>query len=521
MEWSSLQQARSQNEDATELGKEAVSEIARSYVESLTHGLVRSSIQAQGETAAAHEEAEYSLTDRNHLQNFLVEANIRPVRLEYLFKLADCGRIWPRRQEAEGEEFEDEDGTMRTALVTMEELQDPKIARFEVNPAILSVSHVWESQQHPDPWGWQLRSLLGFVESNFGSREKLKFFAEHVRVHYWVFIDFVCLHQYKRSEEEQQFFGRAMRSMHLLYAHRHIGHVIRLEELTPESEKSLEGSIDMYCEATGKFEARPLSDLVLNSTPYSERGWCVAEVQWMSTKDEVFGCSPMPPAVFQERVARGEQGLANGLRLKFTHRSDAKLVSRLQEDVFLQHARQRKRLDAMSLPQCEVSILAAALPHFVNLELLTISSDEEDFGHSILELAHGLERLCPQKLRVLQVMGDGITDADAAALATAAISCKELSKLGIQSDIIGDAGAEALAAAVLDCEKLTEFALDGCYRIADTGVAALAAASFAAPRVKFAMGGHVSQLANRLHHKWGNRTCGVNWDCPPGFARFV
>ena len=48
----------------------------------------------------------------------------------------------------------------------------------------------------------------------------------------------------------------------------------------------------------------------------------------MSTKDEVFGCSPMPRAVCQERVARGDN-----LPLKFTHRSDAKLVSQLQEEV--------------------------------------------------------------------------------------------------------------------------------------------------------------------------------------------
>ena len=115
---------------ATELDKEAVSQIARSYVKSLTalhdDGPVPTSIKAQGEIAARQEEAkEYSFTDPKHLQHFLVDANIRLVRLGYLFKLADAGRVWPRRQEAEGEEFEDADGTMRTALVTMEELQRP------------------------------------------------------------------------------------------------------------------------------------------------------------------------------------------------------------------------------------------------------------------------------------------------------------------------------------------------------------------------------------------------------------
>ena len=64
---------------------------------------------------------------------------------------------------------------------------------------------------------------------------------------------------------------------------------------------------------------------------------------------EVFGCSPMPRAVCQERVAPGEQGLAHGFSLKFTRRSDAKLVSQLQEEVFLQHARQGKGRIARSL----------------------------------------------------------------------------------------------------------------------------------------------------------------------------
>ena len=363
--------------------------------------------------------------------------------------------------------------------------------------AIFSVSHTWESQQHPDPWRWQLRSLLRY----FG---QLQFKAELRGFQIWVFIDFMCLYQYKRSEEEQQVFQKAMRSMHLLYSHRYIRHVIRLEELTPETEKSLEGSIDMYCEATGKFEARPLSKLVLNSTPYSERGWCVAEVQWMSTKDNLRGCSPMSPAVFQERVARGEQGLADGLRLKFTHRSDAKLVSQLQEEVFLQHARQRKVLIARSLPQHEVSMLATALPHFLNLEQLSIFSPAEDFnfGNSILELARSLERLRPEKLTCLEVEGDGIGDAGAAALAAAVASCKGLSRLCIASDDIGDVGAAALAAAVPECKLLRIFILRKCHMIGEAGVAALAAASLAAPWAEFAMGRHVSQLADRLPHKW-------------------
>ena len=119
----------------------------------------------QCDTAARPEGSEHDgLQDPEHLKNFLIEANIRLVRWEYLVKLGEDCRVWPRRQEAELEEFEAE-GEKRSALVTLEEVRGRKLGADVLGcpPAgavIVSVSHTWESQQHPDPWGWQLRSLL-------------------------------------------------------------------------------------------------------------------------------------------------------------------------------------------------------------------------------------------------------------------------------------------------------------------------------------------------------------------------
>ena len=322
----------------------------------------------------------------------------------------------------------------------------------------------------------------------------------------WAFIDFVCLPQYRRSEEEQEFFQRAMLSMHLLYAHHFILGVYRLDELTPESEKSQSGFIQIYCEATGKLEARPFSELVLNSTPYFQRGWCVAEVQWMCAKDMLCGFSPMRPAVFQDRVARGEQGLSDGLALKFTHRSDMKAVVDLQEKVFLQHARQRTKLLGVGLPQRELVILADALPHFKNLQDLQILGPSEGLGGGVVELARALEHLHSERLVAVAFQGKGIRDAGAAALAAAFAACKNLSVIDIESDDIGDAGAEALAAAVAGCRKLRRFRLSDCSRIRDAGIAALASASLMAPDVEFRFLGHVSDLATKSHHKWGKVT---------------
>ena len=260
-----------------------------------------------------------------------------------------------------------------------------------------------------------------------------------------------------------------------------------------ESEKSQSGFIQIYCEATGKLEARPSSELVLNSTPYFQRGWCVAEVQRMCAKDMLYGFSPMSPAVFQDRVARGEQGLADGLALKFTHRSDMKAVVDLQEKV----ARRRTKLLGVGLPHRELVILADALPHFENLQDLQILGPSEGLGGGVIELARALERLHSERLVVVAFQGKGIGDAGATALAAAFAACKNLSVIDIESDDIGDAGAGALAAAVAECRKLRRFRLSDCSRIRDAGVAALAAASLM---------GQVSDLATKSQHKWGKVT---------------
>ena len=214
------------------------------------------------------EEKEYDLENNQHLFDFLIDANIRLVRREYLLHLAREKRLWPRRQEAEHETFQSCDGTVRTALVTLEEY---KWSRH----FILSVSHCWEAKQHPDPFGFQAQELL----------PKLFWFCR------WVFIDFICLPQYCRTAEEQVFFKRAMANMHVLYAHRNVLNVVRLEDLTDESAKaSPPDFIDIYYEeegaepGSGKFGPQPFGKLELNDTPYHERGWCEAEKQWMSTK---------------------------------------------------------------------------------------------------------------------------------------------------------------------------------------------------------------------------------------------
>ena len=344
---------------------------------------------------------EYDLQNPHDLIQFLIDTKIRLVSLRYLTELQKGGRLWPRRQEAEHN------------LVTMEEIESLKHAKFYPHPPvpddihgsyaggaftrnaedpvrIYTVSHCWEAQQHPDPFGFQCRRLLDWFRSS-RSEYGGTFYPDTS----WLFIDYICLPQYKRTEEEEVCFRRAMKAMHVLYAHAAIWHVIRLEDIAPTLHFQLSDFIEIYCESTNKVELRPFAELLLNRVPYSQRGWCIAEVQWMSTKDSIFGYAPLTPTMFQERVKRGLEDREDGLVLKFTHRDDLDIVVRLQETVFLQHSQQRKRLEAYYLSLNELQVLAETLPSFANLEILRVvlkSADEDLFNGCIATLRAAIPR---------------------------------------------------------------------------------------------------------------------------------
>ena len=113
-------------------------------------------------TASAAEETSYGLSEPETLISFLEDAGIRLVRLEYLIELRESGKPLPRRQEAEQEKT----SLGLPALVECSELQeveiDPNTAHMSVmirHPEprrvkvhLVSISHMWESMQHPDPW---------------------------------------------------------------------------------------------------------------------------------------------------------------------------------------------------------------------------------------------------------------------------------------------------------------------------------------------------------------------------------
>ena len=425
---------------------------------------------------------EYTLTKPQDLIDFLVDANVRLVRFEYLRMLARTKQLCPRRQEAELEEFQDDRGNVCTALATLEELKELKyypcletgdksvrasFSLFLGNTApkpvlIVSVSHCWESQQHADPWGFQLWCLAERMERRIAGLTALK------TCQVWVFVDWICLPQYKRTHSEQQFFHHAMTSMHVLYAHADLAWVERLTDLTPDTcMQRAPSSVAIYCEASGALETRPSSELLRNSTQYCRRGWCVAETQWISTRAHITGVAPISPATFQDRVKRGEQDAADGLALQFTHRSDAAAVMRLQEKVFLQQASARTSLVADALPVQEVLDLAESVSYFKSLKQLSLA-DSQVGAEGATALAQGLQG---KNLYTLILDYCEIGDLGAMALADLLPQCSLLMNVSLRGNNIGDAGAAELGPALRasDADDMLEVVDLSCNRLSDEG----------------------------------------------------
>ena len=202
----------------------------------------------------------------------------------------------------------------------------------------MSVSHCWETREHPDPCGHQLELVA--------SSTALYHAAHGVPI--WLFVDYTSLFQYQRNvKEHEDSFRAAMLNMHVLYAH-DLSYTLRVQGLTPEPlwEQFLEREIEVYAEASGRAEPVPIRSLTKNSTPYLQRGWCRAELEWSSCRSDsrrnqridakaAGGLSswdgsnlvepkkanvPQTPDLFKSQIQD----------LKFTHRSDLEPVLQLQ-----------------------------------------------------------------------------------------------------------------------------------------------------------------------------------------------
>ena len=348
--------------------------------------------EALPEVAAKPEDESYDLQDRKAFAKFLIDADIRLVRGRFFKKLHRDGLTLPRRQEADFMA-----AGLLSALVTHEEVKiwaeaeeieentrplddwevtERKAAR---QAKIVSVSHVWESREHADPHGYQLRKL-----------------AEAVDADAWYFYDYVSLYQFKRKvASHEKSFRRAMGNMHMLYAHEHSS-TLRIESLTPADEMRMDATVLVYHAPSDEVKSVPVADLIANRTAYRDRGWCIAELCWSSTRSrgklskeideaeaDTKGQAPMPPEMFVPLFKE---------KLQFTHRSDMDAVLKLQERVFHEKAQKNQILRLAKLSRAEAEVAIRALRHYPVLRRLDITGSRlEDVESFLLALFKALD----------------------------------------------------------------------------------------------------------------------------------
>ena len=220
-------------------------------------------------------------------------------------------------------------------------------------------------------------------------------------------------YQFERHEEEQvDSFDLSMYNMHLLYAHER-SYTFRIDSLTPEDRwenmmKSEDKLVKVYDPQSRTVMPKRLRDLIANRTPYEARGWCMAEIEWSSTRSHSFqhqkidrhkdlkesdekqlkGRVPMSPDDFADKMGKA----------KFTHRSDSSQVILLQRKVFHQKADKCEKALFQNLPQGELGKLARSLKHYKalkTLEVLRLECSEDEA--TLFGKAQQLKiRLCKQ-----------------------------------------------------------------------------------------------------------------------------
>ncbi|CAE7819871.1 unnamed protein product, partial [Symbiodinium sp. KB8] len=422
---------------------------------------------------------ESSLSEPMYLGGFLLNADIRLVRLEYLQELVAEGRPLPRRQEAEHATVK---ATGQTVLVSHAEMLAcaEKLGRSRsghMASPIIVVSHCWETREHPDPWGYQLETIVR-------SLQKLQPDESYETL--GVFIDYSCLYQFKRKRRhEEESFRAAMKNMSLLYAHEWT-QTLCVTDQTPESYKSSRaGSIPVYCPDEDEVQDRPITSLVPNTTEYELRGWCLAELQWSSlrTSEEYRNPlhassalpnqhlwarrSPMAPYKFRSELAKKE--------IKFTHRSDFTPLIEAQQTAFHDKVSQCERLGFWDLSAAEMEILGEAVyffPKVHTLKLERCAANVEGFIRN-LSFSTSLERVYMHNAE--------IGDAEAKVIA-GFLPSSRWSTIGLANNRIGDEGAADLAGALevigLRQTRSQTFLMDlRGNRIGESGVAALEVAN--------------------------------------------
>jgi len=93
-------------------------------------------------------------------------------------------------------------------VVKFQDQSENVFSNFDDFEIVVSVSHKWLTEQHPDPEGKQLIEIQNYVKNQLNGKELRKI---------GIFYDFICLPQYPRSEKEEKQFNKSLNRMNQLY----------------------------------------------------------------------------------------------------------------------------------------------------------------------------------------------------------------------------------------------------------------------------------------------------------------
>ena len=362
---------------------------------------------------------------------------------------------FPRRQDVL-------DTDRDAAFVTREQLRRWQLGDHDA--LIVSISHCWESMQHPDPWGFQLDLVAAKLKEQIPEQDV------------WLFYDFTSLHQFKRSPEEDEKFHAAMKNMHLLYCHENT-ETWQILELSPREFKTKNRRpFVVYDDEKGQASQGQEESLRTNYTLYERRGWCYAETLWSYTRSnndrtcqlgsrKLMALAPTSPETFQKEASRG---------LEFTHHEDLNHVVELQKIVFDRMAKTCGQLHLERLDSHQVLVLADALKHYEKLERLHLA--HVDFDAAMAETL--AQQIVEQQIASLSLACCGGASSMFKALSEAARrfgnwNVVALEKLTLKQIALTSDSLQLVCAFLKKCLRLSDLHLRSC-NVVDEGIGQLA-----------------------------------------------
>lgn len=272
---------------------------------------------------------------------------------------------------------------------------------------LCSISHAWESREHPDPCGFQLGQVVSHTS----------LFALAFAADIWLFFDYTSLFQFKRqTDSEENSFRLSMGNMHALYSHESTM-TFRIENLTPEHlwQEALKdtAAVTIFHMDSGKVKPVPLTELVRNMVPYRDRGWCRAEINWSCTRGASLQNQQIDVQAEESedwqrdkyghilpqlrgKIPTAPEAFAADMRnAAFTHRSDAECVIELQKKIFLEKVTVCEDLALEGLPLEEMQALLLSLPYFKALRSVSLidfkcGKEEAEAIAKAVEIAIGI-----------------------------------------------------------------------------------------------------------------------------------